>query len=332
MGIILYEMLTGAPPFLSEGFGDVLLMHLTQPPKPPREIEPKIPPSLEKLVLHALEKEPERRLADMGELLHGLIGPAARTTVREGIDPNDPQYAETDVIPRLRAGSSGARRTTFSSTASQVMGDTERLSARRKRLAFGLVAAGALAVIGVAALSGGRPEAPAASAAAQPPTPAPEPAVPSVPTPAANTEPAIPPPGNPEPTTANPEPATAAASEPPAVPPRAAAEIDPTPAAAPPASSTPRRQNAGKQIRGGRPRKPSGTAPAVGGLPPPAPRPAAAASEFAPLPDKPAAPGPATMPAPPPATTPPPAPTRTAVPAAHAPSAPSKPKLSTDKW
>ena len=137
MGIILYEMLTGAPPFLSEGFGDVLLMHLTQPPRPPREIDPTIPPSLEKLVLQALEKEPERRLADMGELLHGLIGPAARTTVRQGVDPNDPQYAETDVIPRLRAGSSGARRTTFSSTASQLMGDTERLSVRRKRLAVG---------------------------------------------------------------------------------------------------------------------------------------------------------------------------------------------------
>jgi serine/threonine protein kinase len=35
LGIILYEMLVGEPPFLSEGFGDVLLMHLTRPPRPP---------------------------------------------------------------------------------------------------------------------------------------------------------------------------------------------------------------------------------------------------------------------------------------------------------
>ena len=149
-------MLTGAPPFLSEGFGDVLLMHLTQPPRPPRELQPAIPPSLEQLVLHALEKEPERRLASMDELLRGLIGPAARTTVRHGVDPSDPQYAETDVIPRLRAGSSGARRTTFSSTASQVMGDTERLSVRRRRLAVGAVVAAAVAVAGITALTARR--------------------------------------------------------------------------------------------------------------------------------------------------------------------------------
>ena len=32
LGIILYEMLTGAPPFLSEGWGEVVLMHVTKPP------------------------------------------------------------------------------------------------------------------------------------------------------------------------------------------------------------------------------------------------------------------------------------------------------------
>ncbi len=155
LGIILYEMLTGAPPFLSEGFGDVLLMHLTQPPRPLRELQPAIPPSLEQLVLHALEKEPERRLASMDDLLRGLLGPAARTTVRHGVDPSDPQYAETDVIPRLRGGSS-ARGTTFSSTASQLMGDTERLSVRRRRLAVGAVVAAAIAVAGITALTARR--------------------------------------------------------------------------------------------------------------------------------------------------------------------------------
>jgi serine/threonine-protein kinase len=267
MGIILYEMLTGAPPFLSEGFGDVLLMHLTQPPRPPREIDPTIPPSLEKLVLQALEKEPELRLADMGELLHGLIGPAARTTVRQGVDPSDPQYAETDVIPRLRAGSSGAGRTTFSSTASQLMGDTERLSVRRKRLAVGLVVAGVVAVAGVAALSGGRPGAPPTSlarpaetklsAAVQPPTPAPEPVAPAV---------------TPPPSAVTPEPATAADDPPPADPPRATAENDLAPAAAPPAS-TPRRNSAGKPIRGRARKSAAAAVQAASDLHPSGPRP-----------------------------------------------------------
>ena len=74
--------------------------------------------------------------------------------------PTDPQYAETDVIPRLRPGSSGARRTTFSSTASQLMGDTERVSVRRRRMAVGTVVAAAVAVAGIAALTAGRAGAP----------------------------------------------------------------------------------------------------------------------------------------------------------------------------
>jgi serine/threonine protein kinase len=334
LGIILYEMLTGTPPFLSEGFGDVLLMHLTQPPRPPREIEPSVPHSLEQLVLHALEKEPERRLASMEELLRGLLGPAARTTVRHGEAAADPQYAETDVIPRLRAGSSSARRTTFSSTASQLMEDTERVSVRRRRMAVGAVVAVAVAVAGIAALTGGRTDAPPVEpvSVARPPgsklsagavqatAPATDPVAPAV----------VPAPAPGPASQATPPPA--APSPPPAVPPRATAEADLAPAADPP-TPTLRRPGAGKPTRG-RARKISaqgaaGTqaAPATGVRPGDALR-APVVSEFAPLPDKPA--GPATAPAPP-ATTPAPAagPPRAAHPSANQ---PAKPRLSTDKW
>jgi serine/threonine protein kinase len=299
MGIILYEMLTGAPPFLSEGFGDVLLMHLTQAPRPPREIDPTIPPSLEKLVLQALEKEPERRLADMGELLHGLIGPAARTTVRQGVDPSDPQYAETDVIPRLRAGSSGAGRTTFSSTASQLMGDTERLSVRRRRMVVGAVVAAGVAIAGIAAL-GGRDQAP---------EPGPAVARPAQ-TKSAGVVQALPPTPAPVP------------DPPPAAPPRAVAVADQTPAADPPAP-TPRRTGPGKSTRGRSRKAPAAAVRAPG----PAPT-----SEFSLLPDHPTRPTPAAAPttAPPPPASPP----AVAAPARPLPaaSAPAKPRLSTDKW
>jgi hypothetical protein len=307
-------MLTGAPPFLSEGFGDVLLMHLTQPPRPLRELQPAIPPSLEQLVLHALEKEPERRLASMDELLRGLLGPAARTTVRHGVDPSDPQYAETDVIPRLRAGSS-QRRTTFSSTASQVMGDTERLSVRRRRLAVGAVVAAAVAVAGITALTARRGDTSGISLARPPETKLSAGAV-QAPTPSA-AQAAIP----------APDPVVPA-SPPPAAPPRATAEIDQAPAADPP-TLTPRRAGAGKPTKG-RFRKPAAAAAQAAEVRSgaAAPRPAAPLLEFAPLPDKPA--GPATTPAP--AASPPapsPAASRATVPVAGA---PAKPRLSTDKW
>ena len=43
LGIIVYEMVCGSPPFLSEGLGDMLMMHMSQPPAPPRTVNPDVP-------------------------------------------------------------------------------------------------------------------------------------------------------------------------------------------------------------------------------------------------------------------------------------------------
>ena len=56
LGIILYEMLTGAPPFMSAGWGDVVLMHVTKPVPPPRAKNADIPAELEAVILKALAK------------------------------------------------------------------------------------------------------------------------------------------------------------------------------------------------------------------------------------------------------------------------------------
>ena len=68
LGIILYEMLVGAPPFVSPGWGDIVLMHVTQPPPPPRASQPSIPPELEAVILKALAKETGDRWASMDDL------------------------------------------------------------------------------------------------------------------------------------------------------------------------------------------------------------------------------------------------------------------------
>jgi serine/threonine protein kinase len=74
LGIILYEMLTGAPPFEAEGFGDVMMMHMSRPPRPPRELNPDIPPALEQLILTTLSKKREDRPQTMDELREKLGG------------------------------------------------------------------------------------------------------------------------------------------------------------------------------------------------------------------------------------------------------------------
>jgi serine/threonine-protein kinase len=67
LGIILYEMICGRPPFTSQGFGDVLMMQMAMVPPPPSSLNPEIPPPLERTILRALEKRREDRFATMAD-------------------------------------------------------------------------------------------------------------------------------------------------------------------------------------------------------------------------------------------------------------------------
>jgi serine/threonine-protein kinase len=78
LGIILYEMLVGRPPFVSEGFGDLVNMHLNVEPAPVRSWLPSIPEDVERLVQRALAKNPDDRfqtMAALQEALKALSGP-----------------------------------------------------------------------------------------------------------------------------------------------------------------------------------------------------------------------------------------------------------------
>ena len=70
-------MLTGRVPFPGEGFGEVLVRHVREPPPLPSRLNPAVPPALEKIVLHALAKKPEFRFASMEEFRTALRDPSA---------------------------------------------------------------------------------------------------------------------------------------------------------------------------------------------------------------------------------------------------------------
>src|SRR3989449_9414245 len=72
LGIILYEMLTGVVPFVADTQLALAMKQVTEAPKPPREIVPAIPVELERVVLHALAKNPAERPADANELRREL--------------------------------------------------------------------------------------------------------------------------------------------------------------------------------------------------------------------------------------------------------------------
>ncbi|WP_067606112.1 serine/threonine-protein kinase [Nocardiopsis listeri] len=68
LGAILYQMLTGEPPFHSDRPLTVLRMHLNQEPRRPRALRPQIPPALSELVTRMLAKEPGQRPAGAEEV------------------------------------------------------------------------------------------------------------------------------------------------------------------------------------------------------------------------------------------------------------------------
>ena len=92
LGVILFEMLTGQPPFRGPDPASVLRQHLTAPPPPLHPSAAGIPPSVAALIARALAKDPRDRWPEAGAMLRAVdqalaasaqptvpLGPAART-------------------------------------------------------------------------------------------------------------------------------------------------------------------------------------------------------------------------------------------------------------
>jgi tRNA A-37 threonylcarbamoyl transferase component Bud32 len=95
-GVVLYEMLTGVPPFIARTPNGYIVKHLTEAPRTFRDANPilDVPDGLERVVLRALEKRRGDRHATARELAEALEPYAARSGVA--------RFTRTEV-PRMRA-------------------------------------------------------------------------------------------------------------------------------------------------------------------------------------------------------------------------------------
>jgi serine/threonine-protein kinase len=73
LGVVLYEMLTGRPPFTGDSPMSVAFQHVSTEPPPPSSLNPDVPESLNAVVMKALRKDPSARYQSASELRQDLI-------------------------------------------------------------------------------------------------------------------------------------------------------------------------------------------------------------------------------------------------------------------
>jgi eukaryotic-like serine/threonine-protein kinase len=110
LGVVLYEMATGQPPFVGDSPVSTAYKHVREPAVPPGQIVPSIPPELERVILTCLAKEPRDRYqsaddlrADLmrfrrGQAVAGMPITAAVTTIPDSTMMNTPVSAPPTAV------------------------------------------------------------------------------------------------------------------------------------------------------------------------------------------------------------------------------------------
>src|SRR5829696_2284995 len=98
LGALLYEMLTGQPPFPGDDAVSIISQHLHSPPVPPSRHNPDVPEALDRVVLALLGKRREDRPSNAAEVREQLAAALAKPPAREGAE------AEENPLDKLAGG------------------------------------------------------------------------------------------------------------------------------------------------------------------------------------------------------------------------------------
>jgi serine/threonine protein kinase len=103
--VILYEALTGQPPYVADTFSQLLLMIATQEPPAPKQLRPELPSELDAVVRRAMAKDRQKRTPSLAALIAQLRPFASEAAFRAQMT------AQTAPTPAIRAPSEPNGRT-----------------------------------------------------------------------------------------------------------------------------------------------------------------------------------------------------------------------------
>src|SRR5438309_859360 len=97
LGIVMYEMVTGHPPFDGDSPVAVAMQHIQDVPTPPSHLNPNLSPALEEIILRCLEKVPEMRFRDGSQLARALESLADSELAETVAGPLTPGYTSVPI-------------------------------------------------------------------------------------------------------------------------------------------------------------------------------------------------------------------------------------------
>jgi serine/threonine-protein kinase len=162
LGVILFELVAGRPPFDAESVTDLAIRIATTEPLPIRALLPTVPPGFERALARCMEKERDRRFQTVGELATAL-GPFAPPRAASSVDRILRTVNKTEAPPLLAATMAMTHAATIDASSEDILPQTSpgaesswggtgiAKSARTRKIVLGAAAGGGILLLAVCA-------------------------------------------------------------------------------------------------------------------------------------------------------------------------------------